>query len=134
MDARGRSEIAETTGVGPTTKRMLCRLDEHAQSCPTLPGGCQAARLLCLWEPRQEYWIGLSFPPPGDLLNPGIEPGSPASAGGFFITEPPGKLLDWAFLLKSKICQILLKNYNNFLKWELPGSPVVKGLPWWLRW
>ena len=27
---------------------------------------------------RQEYWSGLSFPSPGDLSNPGIEPGSPA--------------------------------------------------------
>ena len=26
--------------------------------------------------PRQEYWSGLPFPPPGDLLNPGIEPAS----------------------------------------------------------
>ena len=24
---------------------------------------------------RQEYWSGLPFPPPGDLPNPGIEPG-----------------------------------------------------------
>ena len=28
--------------------------------------------------PRQEYWSGLPFPSPGDLPNPGIEPGSPA--------------------------------------------------------
>ena len=27
---------------------------------------------------RQEYWSGLPFPTPGDLPNPGIEPGSPA--------------------------------------------------------
>ena len=27
---------------------------------------------------RQEYWSGLSFPPPGDFPNPGIEPVSPA--------------------------------------------------------
>ena len=27
---------------------------------------------------RQEYWSGLPFPFPGDLPNPGIEPGSPA--------------------------------------------------------
>ena len=27
---------------------------------------------------RQEYWGGLPFPFPGDLSNPGIEPGSPA--------------------------------------------------------
>ena len=26
---------------------------------------------------RQEYWNGLPCPPPGDLPNPGIEPGSP---------------------------------------------------------
>ena len=39
---------------------------------------------------RQEYWSGLSFPPPGDLLNPGIEPVSllsPILAGGFFTTS-----------------------------------------------
>ena len=27
---------------------------------------------------RQEYWSGLPFPSPGDLLDPGVEPGSPA--------------------------------------------------------
>ena len=43
---------------------------------------------------RQEYWSGLPFPTPGDLRNPGIEPmslASPALAGGFFTTEPPGE-------------------------------------------
>ena len=27
---------------------------------------------------RQEYWSGLPFPSPGDLPDPGIEPGFPA--------------------------------------------------------
>ena len=36
---------------------------------------------------RQEHWSGLSFPPPRDILGPGIEPTSPALAGGFFTTE-----------------------------------------------
>ena len=40
---------------------------------------------------NQEYWSGLPFPTPGDLPDPGIKPGSPALAGGFFTTEPPGK-------------------------------------------
>ena len=43
---------------------------------------------------RQEYWSRLAFPPPGDLPNPGIKPTSPASpalAGRFLTTEPPGK-------------------------------------------
>ena len=39
----------------------------------------------------QQYWSGLPFPSPGDLPNPGIEPASPALAGGFFTTEPPRK-------------------------------------------
>jgi len=39
---------------------------------------------------RQEYWSGLPFPTPGDLPDPGIEPTSPALAGGFFTTKPPG--------------------------------------------
>ena len=39
---------------------------------------------------RQEYWSGLLCPPPGDLLNPRIEPVSPVSpalAGRFFTTS-----------------------------------------------
>ena len=45
---------------------------------------------------RQEYWSGLPFPSPGHLPGPGIEPvpfASPALAGGFFTTMPPGKHL-----------------------------------------
>ena len=44
--------------------------------------------------PRQEYWSGLSFPPPGDLPDAGIEltfPVSPALAGRFFTAEALGK-------------------------------------------
>ena len=43
---------------------------------------------------RQEHWRGLPFPTPGDLPNPAIELeslASPAQAGGFFTTGPPGK-------------------------------------------
>ena len=37
---------------------------------------------------RQESCSGFPFPPPEDLPDPGIEPRSPALAGGFFTTEP----------------------------------------------
>ena len=40
---------------------------------------------------RQEYWSGLPFPSPGDLLNPGSEPGSPALEADTLTSEPPGK-------------------------------------------
>ena len=40
---------------------------------------------------RQEYWSGLPFPSPGDLPDPGIEPGSPAFQEDALTSEPPGK-------------------------------------------
>ena len=40
---------------------------------------------------RQEYWSGLLFPSPGDLLDPGIEPGSPILQADTLPFEPPGK-------------------------------------------
>jgi len=58
-----------------------------AQSFP--PGLCNPMEFSGL-----EYWSGLSFPTPGDLPHPGIEPmslESPALAGRFFTTAPPGK-------------------------------------------
>ena len=39
---------------------------------------------------RQEYWSGLPFLSPGDLPNPGIEPGSSALQT-LDRSEPPGK-------------------------------------------
>ena len=64
----------------------------HTETCPTL----QPQALLSMGFPRKEYWNGLPFPTPGDPPNPGIEPASPVSpalAGGFFTTVPPGKLV-----------------------------------------
>ena len=60
------------------------------QSCPTpWTIACQAP--LFMGFSRQEYRSGLPCPPPGNLPNPGMEPTSPALAGGFFTTEPSGK-------------------------------------------
>ena len=50
----------------------------------SLPGASLSMGFL-----RQEYWSGLPFPTPGDLLDPGIKRTSLVSsalAGGFFIT------------------------------------------------
>ena len=69
------------------------------QSCLTLcyPMDCSLQAPLSMGFSRQEYWSGLPFPSPGDLPDPGIEPGSPTSptlAGGFFsssATWVPGR-------------------------------------------
>ena len=64
-----------------------------ARSCPTLCDPCTVAcqAPLSMGFPRQESWHGLPFPSPGDLPDPGIQLSSPALAGGFLTTEPPGK-------------------------------------------
>ena len=40
---------------------------------------------------RQECWSGLPFPSPGDLPDPGVEPGSPALQKDSLTTEPSEK-------------------------------------------
>ena len=40
---------------------------------------------------RQEYWSGLPFPSPGNLLKPGIKSRPPALQADFLLTEVPGK-------------------------------------------
>ena len=64
-----------------------------AQSCLTLCDlwtvDCQAP--LSMEFSRQEYWRGQSFPSPGDLPDPGIEPKSPTLQADALTSEPPGK-------------------------------------------
>ena len=67
-----------------------------AKLCLTLQpcGPVTLQNPLSMGFPRQEYWSVLPLPSPGDLPNRGTEPMSPASpalAGRFFTTEPPGK-------------------------------------------
>ena len=40
---------------------------------------------------RQEYWSRLPFPSPGDLPDPGIEPGSPTLHADSLPSGPSGK-------------------------------------------
>ena len=35
--------------------------------------------------PKQQYWSGLPFPSPGDLLDPGIKPMSPTQQADFLL-------------------------------------------------
>ena len=56
---------------------------------------------------RQEYRIGLPFPTPKYIPDPGIKPLSPESpelAGGFFTTVPPGKSLDRVYFHTEWFC------------------------------
>ena len=66
---------------------------EVAQSCLTLcnPMDCNLQAPPSMVFSRQEYWSGLPFPSPGDLPDPGIEPGSPTLYADALPSELPGK-------------------------------------------
>ena len=71
--------------VGP-----VCMLVSHVRLFATpWTVACQAP--LSMGFSRQEYWSGFPFPSPGDLPNPGIEPGSTTLQADTFLPEPPGK-------------------------------------------
>ena len=57
----------------------------------SLPGSEEP---LSPWDfPGKSTGVGLPFPSPGDLPNPGIEPGSPALQADALPSEPPGNLM-----------------------------------------
>ena len=65
---------------------------------------------------RQEYWSGLPFPSPGDLLHLEREPGSPTLQADSLPSEPPGKPTS---LIRRSIKETLLK----CMVWEsFPGK------------
>ena len=71
---------------------------------------------------RQGYWSGLPFRPPGDRLDPGIEPMSPALAGGFFVTEPPRKPLSLCIVIDTYIRMNQAMNRNLFVLVSLENA------------
>ena len=93
--------------------------DENAcavLSCSVRPNSLQPYalwpnRLLCPW---QEYWRGLPFDP----SNPGIKPMSPALAGGFCITEPPGKPNRYILLyIKQITSMVILYSIGDYIQY-----------------
>ena len=64
---------------------------------------------------RQEYWSGVPFPSLGDLPKSGIKPRSPALAGGFLTTEPPGKP-KWNHKQKQKATYTIGSTFKIYLE------------------
>ena len=61
--------VFETCGGGLVAKVV--------SNCFATPWTVACQVPLSMGFPRQKYWSGLLFPPPGDLPDPGIEPMSP---------------------------------------------------------
>ena len=79
-----------------------------------------AHQSLSTGSPRQEYWSGLPFPPPGDLPDLRIKFASPPLTGRFFTTEPPGKPSHWFYLQNIPRIQPLLPS-----PWVSAASPSL---------
>ena len=97
---------------------------------------CQAP--LSMGFPRQEYWSGLTFPPPGDLPDSEMEPSVCRSACRFFTTEPPGKPSYAVQLSKKKKREkkekyLNVKMHFHSLEGWLPNSFLVIVSGWFPR-
>ena len=73
---------------------------------------------------RQEYWSGLSFPSPGDLRDPRIEPRSPALQADSLLSEPPGKPSIFHSFLKLLFINLFRKD---------KGKEKIRGSRDWIR-
>ena len=73
---------------------------------------------------RAEYWNGLPFPSPGDLPDPGIEPGSPALRADALLSEPGGI----SIVLKVTYLKILLDDSASdiIITYLLPALPYFE--------
>ena len=88
-----------------TARKAASSAGSATKSRPTLvtpwTAACQVP--LSTGFSREEYWSGLPFPSPGDLLNPGIEPKSPALQADALLSEPPGKPCQFKQSLKGSV-------------------------------
>ena len=74
---------------------------------------------------RQVYWSGLPFSSPGDLPNPGIEPGSPTLQADALPSELPGNTpaLHESCPISKGCRKIILKSQHPFTRCWTSTSP-----------
>ena len=64
---------------------------------------------------RKECWSGLPFPSPGDLPNPGIEPGLPHCRQTLYRLSHEGSpARQWLCLILFILLHLVLNSFNNF--------------------
>ena len=77
----------------------LVQLFSDPMDC-TLPG----SSIHGISTPGKNTRVGCHFLLQGNLPDPGIKPASPALAGGFFTTEPPGNPDKLQVTINHKVC------------------------------
>ena len=92
------------------------------------PRGLYPTGLLHPWDsPGKNTGVGgLQFPSPGDLPDPGIEPGSPALEADALTSEPPGNFNNSEFSPSPQhffLTYLIVKSWLGWLRGVLPGCP-----------
>ena len=82
-----------------------------SKSCPTL---CNLWTIQSREFSRPEYWSGLPFPSPGDILKPGIKPRSATLQADSLLAEPQGKPKNTGVDSLSHLQQIFLTQESNW--------------------
>ena len=91
--------------------------------------------LLSMGFSRQEYRSGLPFPSPGDLPDPGVEPGSPELQADTLLSEPPRKpgglgchflFMNFAFLY----INIKYTQTPQRMTWNMGCTQTHTQIPW----
>ena len=77
----------------------------------------------------RQYWSGLPCASPGNLPNPGTEPGSPAWQANSLPSEPPGKAQRGVIQLLIILCFFFFF-FFNLLYWFWHTLTKNKGLFW----
>ena len=75
--------------------------------------------------PRILEWVLFSFPPPGDLPDPGIEPGSPALQTDSSPSEPSGTLKSESE--SHSVVSDSLRSHGIYSPWNSPGQDTGVG-------
>ena len=132
--AVGRRQVRFCQTWGPRLLSPHCLYPTLCDPMDCSPPGCS----LCPWGfSRQEYWSGLPSPPPGDLPDPGIKPGSPALQVDSSQAELPGKP-SWSpdvFKLQGKWGQTTLFHKPRGVSWSCsvkmcPGDVLQSVSSW----
>ena len=119
---RGWGGMARESGIGMYPPLLLPTRSVVSDSATPWTAARQAP--LSMGFSRQEYWSGLPFPSPGDLLNLGVEPGSPALKADSLPLSPQGSPHVHTTICKiynqqgpaakhKEVCSVLWNNLNG---------------------
>ena len=124
-------------GVYSITRKLKVKLLSNVQLFVT-PWAVAYQAPLSMGFSRQEYWSGLPFPSPGDLPDPGIEPGSPTLQADTWPSELQGRSIIRGGNKNLRHIVYTCHTFIHLFPWWtcglFSGILVIERKPNWLIW